>query len=154
MSKFSREDIDRIFQQKFAELNHLEITIKPEFTVIIDTCFKFLIHKGIIPKPYSYVVQFVDLLTKGIVRSAISKGFGSACGLALTFDTYKATQAAMEAVQKWLDQTNEQDADRIGYVIDEYIRYYSFYFAENYHMEDPSALKQFEPDLQFRKYKK
>ncbi len=59
----------------------------------------------------------------------------------------------MESVLKWLDSTNEKDPNKIGYIIDEYIRYWIFYYAENYYWKDPSALKQFEPDLEFRKYK-
>ena len=58
----------------------------------------------------------------------------------------------MESVLKWLEKTNEQDPNKIGYIIDEYLRYWSFYYAEDYYFEDVSALKQFEPDLEFRKY--
>jgi hypothetical protein len=60
----------------------------------------------------------------------------------------------MENVLQWLERTNEQDPGKIGYIIDQYIRYWTFCFSENYYMEDPSALKQFEPDLEFRHYHK
>jgi hypothetical protein len=154
MSNISREDVERIFQQKFAELNQIQITGKQEFGAVVDTCFKYFIDTGKAPKPYSYILQLIDLISEGVIRSALSRGIGTVFGLAITFDTRQATCAAMESVLKWLDITNEQDPDKIGYIIDQYIRYWTFYFAENYHTEDPSALKQFEPDLEFRYYKK
>ncbi|CAF1556089.1 unnamed protein product, partial [Rotaria sordida] len=100
MSNISREDVERLFQQKLAELNHMEITIKEEFTPIVDACLKYFIQCGIVPKPYSRGIQLIDLLSKGTIRSAISRGLSSIIGLAITFDTVRATHAAMEAVLK------------------------------------------------------
>jgi hypothetical protein len=154
MSNISREDIERIFQQKFDKLNHMEITGKQEFPAMVDVCLKYFIHAGILPERYSRALQIIDLLSRGVIRSAISTRIGSALALGMVSNTTRATHAAMEDVLKWLDKTNEQDPDKIGYIIDEYIRYWSFYFSEDYHLEDPSALKQFEPDLEFRKYKR
>lgn len=154
MADPSRQDIERIFQEKFAALNHLEITTKETFAPLVDACLQFFIQSKKLPQPYSQIVERIDTISKGAIRSAISRGIASAIGAALTIDTYKATHAAMEDVLKWLDKTNEQDPEKIGYIIDQYIRYWSFYFSEDYHLEDPSALKQFQPDLQFRKYKK
>jgi len=154
MSNLSRQDVERIFQQKLAELNHIQVTTKQEFGAVVDTCFKYFIDKRIAPKRYSYILQLIDLISKGVIRSAISREVGAVFGLAITFDTIRATSAAMENVLQWLERTNEQDPDKIGYIIDQYIRYWTFYFSENYYMEDPSALKQFEPDLEFRHYHK
>ncbi|CAF0913509.1 unnamed protein product [Adineta steineri] len=134
MSDTTREDIERMFQQKLAELDHREITMKEEFVPIVDAFLKFC-------NDYTR-----------IIKSAISRGISSVFGVAMTFDTKQATRAAMESVLQWLYRTNEQDPDKIGYIIDQYMRYWLFYHAENYHLEDPSALRQFEPDLEFRNY--
>lgn len=154
MSNITREDIERIFQQKLAELNHMEITAAPEFSAIVDTCLKFFIKSGMVSKQYSDMLKFIDRISKGMIRSAISRGIGAMLSCAMTNNTIQGTSAAMESVLKWLEKTNETDPDKIGYIIDQYIRYWTFYFSEDYHIEDPSALKQFEPDLAFKHYKK
>ena len=149
-----REEIERIFRHKFAELNHIEIMGEQEFTALVDACLTYFIHSGIMPKPYSYILRIIDTISEGLIRSEMSTGIESILGGSTTFDIYRATHAAMGDVLKWLDRRNEQDPDKIGYIIDQYLRYWCFYFAEDYHLEDPSALKQFEPDLKFQRYKK
>ncbi|CAF0901486.1 unnamed protein product [Adineta steineri] len=154
MANISRQDVERLFQQKLAELNHMEITLKEEFTPMIDAVFEFCIYSKYTQTQYSHIIQLIDRLSKGAIRSAISRGLSSIISHALTFDTIRATYAAMETVLKWLDNTNEQDPDKIGYIIDEYIRYYSFFYGENFFSEDASILKQLESDLAFQKYHK
>ncbi|CAF1323621.1 unnamed protein product [Adineta steineri] len=154
MANITRQDVERLLQQKLAELNHMEITLKKEFTSIVDASLEYLIKSDILPNKYSRALQLIDRLSKGTIKSAISRGLGSIIGHAITFDTIRATHAAMEEVLKWLDNTNEQDPDKIGYIIDEYIRFYSVYYGEDSTLEDSSILKQFEPDLAFRKYRK
>lgn len=154
MSNISREKVEQNFREKLAQLNHMEITLKQEFIPIIDACLSYFNRRDLIPKPYSTILQLIDDISKGIIKSVIVRGISSLFAMSITFDTYQATQAAMESVLKWLETTNEQDSDKIGYIIDEYLRYWSFYYAEDYYFEDASALKQFEPDLEFRKYAK
>ena len=152
MSDTTHEDVERIFREKFAELNHFEITAKEEFTPLVDVCAKYLI--GVVPKPYSYICKVIDLISKGVIRSAISRGVAAALGLGIVFDTRLATNAAMESVLHWLERTNEQNPDKIAYIIDQNLRYWSIYYGEDYHFEDSSTLNRFEPDLEFKNYRK
>lgn len=154
MSNAARETIEQTFREKFGQLDHIEITLKQEFVPIIDAFLEHFKPLDAIPNKYSTILRFIDRISKGTVKSAIVRGTTSLLAMHITSDTYKATQTAMVSVLKWLETTNEQDSDKIGYIIDEYLRYWSFYYAEDYYFEDASALKQFEPDLEFRKYSK